>query len=84
VLAPVAQAALNNGHTDIRERAIATVNVKTSPLLILLTLMFLLFLSGFLPLRRDWLRKDVTRGQKNFAAMKLRIELDNMNRIFQD
>jgi hypothetical protein len=58
----------------------ATVKIKTSPLLILLTVMFLLFLSGFLLLRRDWRRKDVTGLKRFFTAPKLtRVGQDEQN-----
>jgi hypothetical protein len=73
VLAPVAQAAVQQRDTDIREKSDGHVNVKTSPLLILFDSHVSPFSVGLLPLRRDWLRKDVTSGQKKFAALKLRI-----------
>jgi hypothetical protein len=53
VLAPVAQATFNNGHTDITKTAMAAVSVKINPLLIFLPRMFFLFLSGSYGLRRD-------------------------------
>src|SRR5262245_29436028 len=48
VLAPVPQAALNNGHTEIVESATARLRVNTNPLLNLLLLMFSSFCSGLL------------------------------------
>src|SRR6185369_1951791 len=68
VLPPVAHATLNNGHTDIEKSAMTVVSVKTSPLFILLTLMFSSFCRGSYEVRRDGRRKDVTRGQKIFSC----------------
>jgi hypothetical protein len=68
----------NNGHTDIKKTAMTAVSVKTSPLLMWLTLMFLLFLPGFLPVKAGLAEKRCNAMSKNSAASDLNVEMDGM------
>jgi hypothetical protein len=64
----VAQATLNNGHTDIKKSAMTAVRVKTNPLLIFLPRMFFLFLSGFLRVKAGFPEKTFNARSKKFCC----------------
>src|ERR1043165_5917006 len=83
VLAPVAHPMFNNGHTDIKKTAMTAVSAKTSPLLMWLTLMFLLFLPGFLPVKAGLAEKRCNAMSKKFCRIRPERRNGRDDRIFR-